>query len=321
MDISVVICTYNRGEHLRRVLADFPRQQNVSNVSFEVVIVDNNSTDNTKQICETYIASHPEIFRYLFEERQGKTFALNTGIRESQGKIVAFTDDDVLIDNNWLSSIKKATEIFPDCKAFGGRVIPVWPDIIPRWIVREGDFKNIGGVIVEHDYGDIYKDYPQDIMWPPIGANMFFMREIIEKYGGFNENLNKGVKKIPMLEDTELCNRLLKNNEKMIYIPDSVVIHPVYQERLTKNYFRKHAFKTGRAQYFVQHIKYNIQNNRRVILNVPMYLARNVANMLIKYFVAICKSNQQMIFYFEKMIIYLVGTVYECFLQRNNEQT
>ena len=328
MDISVIICTYCRGEHLRKVLVDLTRQDVVSQVRFEVIIVDNNSKDNTKQVCAEFIEKHPETFRYVFEERQGKTFALNTGIKKSKGNIIAFTDDDVVIDKRWLYSLKQAFASNQDCRAFGGRVLPLWPETLPPWIAREGAFRNTGGAIVEHDFGDFVKSYHPSVWCLPCGANMFFAREIFEKYGGFNERLNLGIKEIPMLEDIEFCNKLMKCCEKILYIPDAVVSHPVFPERLTKKYIIKHAFKTGRAQYEILNLQYkgqyailDLRKNRRRLLNVPLYFAKDIAVILIKYFVAICKCNQQMIFYFEKSLIYYIGIVYECFVQRKFGQT
>ncbi len=326
MDISVIICTYNRAEYLRKVLIDLAGQDVIGRICFEVIIVDNNSTDNTRQVGEEFIAKYPEVFRYVFEARQGKTFALNTGIRESKGSIVAFTDDDVVIDNNWVFSVKQAFAANQACKAFGGRVLPLWPDTVPQWIAREGDFENTKGTIVEHDLGDCVKKYSQAGVDPPIGANMFFAREVLDKYGGFNESLNLDINTIPMLEDTEFCNRLLKCKEEMTYIPDSVVYHPVYPERLTKNYFRKHAFKTGRAHYVVSDVKrngqyviLNLQKNRRRLLNIPFYMFKCIITNLIKYFVATLKRNPQEILHLEKLLLYYMGLIYELYDKRKME--
>lgn len=329
MNISVIICTFNRGEYLRKVLVDLAKQDNELSADHEVIIVDNNSRDATKKICEEFVAVNPEIFRYIFEERQGKTFALNTGIRESKGKIIAFTDDDVIIDSKWLLSIQKAFAANPDCKAFGGRVVALWPDTVPAWIAKEGSFENIGGTIAEHDYGNAVKCYPQTVqegMVPPIGANMFFAREIFEKYGYFNEKLNSNIKTTAMPEDTEFCNRLLKNREKMIYIPEALVYHPVYNERLTKKYFRTHSFKIGRAQPILrnlhrngQYVMISMQKNKRRFLNVPLYLYRSVVTDLIKYLVAFFRRNPQEILHLEKILFYYMGIIYELFDKRKIE--
>lgn len=328
MDISVIICTYNRAEYLRNVLAGLTGQDAVSHVSFEVIIVDNNSRDATKAICEEFLSMNPELFRYIHEEKQGKTFALNAGIRASKGNIIAFTDDDVVIDGRWLLSIKQAFEAYPDSKAFGGRVIPKWPDTVPRWVVKEGAFKNTWGAIVEHDFGDIVTSYHQDGNQYPCGANMFFSKEIFQRYGCFNESLNHGVQNIPMLEDIEFCMRLQENHEGMLYIPDAVVYHPVVPERLTKKYFRKHAFKSGRAQYVIRNLqgsgKYmmlNLRKNRRRLLNVPLYFVLTIVDVLKKYLVTVCGRNSLGAQYYENKFVYYLGIMYECFSQRKNESS
>lgn len=326
MEISVIICTCNRGELLGKVLASLAAQDAAGVAGFEVVVVDNNSTDTTRQVAEAFIAQYPELFRYVFEERQGKTFALNTGIRAAKGNILAFTDDDVVIENNWLLSIKRAFAANPGCMAFGGRVLPLWPETLPPWIAREGDFENAKGTIVEHDLGAVAKKYSQTGMDLPIGANMFFARELFDTYGGFNEELNRGISTIPMLEDTEFCARLLKGNVDMSYTPDSVVYHPVQQDRLTKSYFRKHAFKTGRARYVIDGYKrdgsyaiLDLRKNRRSLCNIPLYFFRCVIANAVKYFGATIKRNPQEIVHLEKLLLYYLGIMYELFDKRKAE--
>lgn len=328
MDVSIILCTYNRCESLKTVLESISKLQVDRETNWELLVVDNNSTDYTKQLCEEFIGKYPETFRYLFEERQGKTFALNTGIRASRGDIIAFTDDDVTIDERWLSSIKRAFIANPGCKAFGGRVIPAWPNTVPRWIVSDGEFKNTSGAIVEHDFGEQVISYHQDGMYYPCGANMFFSKEIFKQNGNFNESLNHGVKNIPMLEDIEYCKRLLEHHENMLYIPDAIVHHPVGQERLTKKYFRKHAFKSGRAQYFIgnlerkgRYVMLNLQKNRRRLLNVPLYFLHTIIDILRKYLVTVCGRNPQATQYYENMLVYYLGIMYECFSQRKNESS
>ena len=326
IDISVIVCTYNRCEILRTFLEELNKLQYLPDSEYEIIIVDNNSNDQTRVAVENYIRSGRENVRYIFEGRQGKTFALNTGIREAKGRIIAFTDDDVIIDKEWLSSIRKAVEANPDCKAFAGKVIALWPDNIPAWVAKEGQFRNTGGAVVEHDLGDGEKSYSQEDAqrgMGPVGANMFFVRDIFEKYGGFNENLNLLVKKIPMLEDTDFCIRLLKKNEKILYAPSVTVYHPVYDDRLTKKYFRKISFKTGRAKYIQHNLQrsgryfiLNIRKNNRRLLNVPLYILYDSVIYLIKYIMVLLKCNPQEIFYYDKLLMYYAGMIYELYLQR-----
>jgi len=328
MEISVIICTYNRGDYLRKVLDDLARQDVVDHVSFEVIIVDNNSSDATPQICEEFVAINPEIYRYIREEKQGKTFALNTGIRASKGNIIAFTDDDVVIGNRWLFSIKEAFAANPACRAFGGRVLPLWPKVVPVWVMKEGAYKNTSGAIVEHDLGEFVTSYHPGEIYSPCGANMAFSREIFKQYGCFNENLNSGVKSVPMLEDIEFCNRLLESHENMLYIPDMVVCHPVEPARLEKKYLRNHAFKSGRAQYFIrnmqiqgQYMILNLRKNRRSLMNVPLYFFRTITDILKSYLTSVWGRNPPVAQYYENMLVYYLGIMYECFTQRNNKSS
>lgn len=276
-------------------------------INWEVLIVDNNSTDDTKKVVNDFIEAGRPHFKYFFEGRQGKTFALNTGLRKAKGNILAFTDDDVIVTKNWLIKIKETAEKYPNCKAFGGRVIPRLPDKIPKWIVRKGPYKNTGSPLVDHDYGDGVKSYHEPGMYAPCGANMFFKKEIFLEYGYFKENLNARLKNIPMCEDTEFCFRLLVNKEEVLYIPDAIIYHITNDGRLSKNYFRKNSFKIGRASVLI----YENPKSGRKLFNVPLYIYRFIAKNLFKYAIAILTFNYQKIFFYELKLFRLIGSFYE----------
>jgi len=313
MEISVIICTYNRCESLKSVLYNLIEQEGISNINYEVLIIDNNSTDNTKAISEEFSKKYPGLFRYFFEGKQGKTFALNKGIREAKGDVLAFTDDDVIIDKGWIASIIKAFDENKNCNAFGGRVNAILPNNlkIPKWIVKEGPYKNIGGPLVEHNNGESIKSYHKKGMYAPTGANMFFHKIIFEKYGYFKEFLNERVKNIPMAEDTEYCFRLLRNKEEILYIPDAIVYHPVYIERLSKKYFRNYSFRIGRASVLMN----EPNKNGRKLLGVPYYIYRFLLNNLMKYAISIFSFDFKKIFFYELKLMYNLGTFYENFIQ------
>src|SRR5215831_18634599 len=103
--LSVVIATYNRAENLRRTLQSLAAMERPTRVAWEVVVVDNNSNDRTSEVITGFRKSSDLDIHYVLEERQGKSFALNTGIRYSRGEILAFTDDDAEIDKAWIGSI------------------------------------------------------------------------------------------------------------------------------------------------------------------------------------------------------------------------
>jgi glycosyltransferase involved in cell wall biosynthesis len=125
-ELSVILCTYNRGEKLGNVLNDFANQVfPEGRFPWELVLVDNNSNDGTKELVQEYKKDRKFPIRYIFESQQGKSFALNTGIETAAGNLLAFTDDDVILDTQWLSSIYKAFGSYPNNNCFGGKVLPV----------------------------------------------------------------------------------------------------------------------------------------------------------------------------------------------------
>ncbi len=132
--LTAIICTYNRADSLKRTLDSFRNQEALEcEEAWELLVVDNNSSDHTRQVVKSFVATAKMNVRYIFEPRQGKSYALNTGIANSNGQILAFTDDDVIVDKRWVASIIEAGSRYPH-EAFGGKVLPLWPDYIPPWI-------------------------------------------------------------------------------------------------------------------------------------------------------------------------------------------
>src|SRR5215211_2485879 len=107
MDVSVVLCTHNRYETLRNALRALAMTTVPSGLDWEVVVVDNNSSDRTRIVVEEFARQAPCEAVYVFEARQGKSFALNSGIARARGRILAFTDDDAVVDVEWLSAIAR----------------------------------------------------------------------------------------------------------------------------------------------------------------------------------------------------------------------
>ena len=313
--ISIIICTYNRDDKLRTALKSILNQEMPEQIAYEVVVVDNNSNDNTKEVAEEFRQSYPQIFHYVFEKRQGKPYALNTGINKAKGDILAFTDDDAVIDSHWILSIKEAFDEL-ECNCFGGRVVPTWPAEIPKWVVREGEYKNTGGVLVDHDKGESIKSYVEKGMYAPCGVNMFFRGEIFKKYGGFNEKLINATRPLPMSEDTEFCFRLMKNREKILYFPKAIVYHPVYQNRLKKEYFRKWYFKSGRATALMD----GVPGNSVRYFNVPRFIFRSLLRNMYQYFLSIISFNSTRTFFCELRTLYVLGVIYEYFNQRRKNK-
>src|SRR5437764_2935160 len=123
LDISVVIGTYNRCEMLPAALSSV-LAQNAGGVNYELIAVDNNSTDKTREVVESFIARGHANLRYIFEGKQGISHARNAGIAAARAPIIAFMDDDVRAPSNWLISIKRAFDEHPEVDFVGGKVLP-----------------------------------------------------------------------------------------------------------------------------------------------------------------------------------------------------
>ena len=139
IDISVIICTYNRSQILGKTVESVAAQELPPSLNWEILVVDNNSTDETRQVAESLRSRYPERIRYLFEPRQGLSNARNTGIRESRGEIVAFMDDDETADGAWLQRLT-ANLHTSEWAGAGGRVVPPPGFSRPHWLSSKSPF-------------------------------------------------------------------------------------------------------------------------------------------------------------------------------------
>jgi glucosyl-dolichyl phosphate glucuronosyltransferase len=241
LHLSVIVGTWNRAASLAEALSSIDQSELPPSISWEVLVVDNNSTDNTREVCQDFIARNPARFRYLFEKRQGKSFALNTGIAGARGDILVFTDDDVTVDKRWLAETIKIFDAYP-CIGVGGRIVDVWQGKKPSWLSLEGPYK-LMAAIVKYDLGD----EPRALRTPPFGANLALKKAAFATYGGFRTDLGPTAGKEIRGEDTELCWRILHDGETMIYAPSAIVFHPVAESRISKRYFEEWYYAFGQA--------------------------------------------------------------------------
>jgi glycosyltransferase involved in cell wall biosynthesis len=241
MKVNVILCTYNRCGQLPQALESVAVSIFHESMDWEVLVVDNNSSDGTKGVVEEFSVRYPGRFRYVFEPQQGKSFALNRGILESNGDVLAFMDDDVTVEPDWLH---KLTEPLSDSQwaGTGGRIYLPRDFSPPSWLKLEGPY-SLGGVLALFDHGS--EAAPLSI--PPIGTNMAFRREIFKRYGGFRTDLGPRPGSEIRYEDTELGARLLKGGERILYVPSAIVRHAVAERRLKKEYYLEYSFNYGRA--------------------------------------------------------------------------
>src|SRR5262249_27309391 len=139
MNISVILCTYNRSQQLAKALNSIAASRVPESLTWEVLVVDNNSTDRTREVAYGYVSRDAERFRYVFEGRQGKSYALNTGIQQARGDLLAFVDDDVTVDIDWLYHLVSPL-IDGKWMGTGGRVFPEGDLVLPEWLSQDSFF-------------------------------------------------------------------------------------------------------------------------------------------------------------------------------------
>ncbi len=230
-DVSVVICTYNRCDMLPQALESVLAQE-TGGVRYELIVVDNNSQDGTREVVEAFLRYGYSNMRYIFEGKQGLPHARNTGMMYARAPIIAFTDDDVRVTKDWVKRIKQAFDEHPEVDLVGGKVLPNWKRKPPEWMMTP----KLWGPLALQDYGEtpFLTNGQQPVCL--IGANMSLRREVFARIGYFAvEFVRLGVSST---EDHELQLRLWRAGRQGIYLPEIVVIADVQAERLTKTYHR-----------------------------------------------------------------------------------
>ena len=240
MKISVILCTYNRCEDLRIALGSVAASNLPNSVDWDVIIVDNNSADRTRDVAQEFCGRFPGRFKYLFESRQGKSYALNSGIKEASGEILAFMDDDVTVDPQWLQNLTSGLDD-DNWAGAGGKIVLQWPSPLPKWVTTSGSLARHG--FPGFDQGDVAKQ----LVGPPFGTNMAYRKTMFEKYGGFRLDLGTNPKNQIRNEDTEFGRRVLSGGERLRYEPSAIVYHPVPEKKINKKHFLKWGFDKGRG--------------------------------------------------------------------------
>lgn len=241
LDITVILCTYNRCTDLAGVLETIARSEIANSIAWEVLVVDNNSTDQTCEIVEQFCQKYPGLFHYLFEPTPGKSYALNAGVAKARGRVLAFVDDDVSVEPSWLQNLTKELLREPSWAGSGGRTLAAEKFTLPPWLPP-------GSLPIVYPHFDL-GDQPTRMSCAPYGSNMAFQKHMFGRYGGFRTDLGPSPKSdIPRPnEDTEFGRRLLAAGERLRYEPSAVVYHPVPKARITKEYFLSWWFDYGRA--------------------------------------------------------------------------
>lgn len=278
MDVTILICTYNRAGLLGSTLDSIAVLRTPEAISWEVLVVDNNSTDDTRAVVEDRQGSFPVPLRYAFERRQGKSFALNSGFALARGAIIAYTDDDVRLPPDWLEHAVRPLLERADIAYTGGPVRPMWEAAPPRWLEP---FGNLGGTIAVKDHGPAPFVF-EERRKTPLGVNMAVRRELVERVGGFRIDLGRTGGSLLGQEQAEFFYRTREAGARGLYVPDMVLEHHVPARRLTHAYFRRWWYWKGISQARVHRIhgrtELGVDLTRvRRLFGVPLFLLRSFA--------------------------------------------
>lgn len=239
--LSIVIATYNRGAALRRTLDSLAEMREPAQ-SWEIIVVNNNSTDSTAEVFAQFSLSHPHInSRITDERRQGLSHARNCGIENSQGDYIALIDDDVEVNEEFASAYIDFFDRHPQAAACGGKVIPLYETGKPEWISTYTE-RPIAGTI---DMGERIKIFKKGY---PTGANMAFRRSGLMKIGGFDTSLGRTGEALMGGEEKDMFARFKAAGYEIYYVPDARVLHIIPASKLSDTYFTRIAEMCGRSE-------------------------------------------------------------------------
>lgn len=240
-ELSVVICTYNREKFLRDSL-DSIAQQTAAKAVFELIIVNNNSTDQTDEISRSFVAEHPNLqVRYVIEKQQGLSFARNRGIVEAKGRYITFIDDDAIAAPNFIEQILDFFHHHPEAIAVGGKVLAKFETEPPSWL----NPYSASLYFSHYDKGDQLFQYEGAAY--PIGCNMTFRKHFFDEHGDFNTQLGRIGKNGLGGEEKAVFATIRAIGKPYYYDPEQVVQHQIDAFRIEKPYTTKLAVGLGQS--------------------------------------------------------------------------
>lgn len=267
VDITMLVCTYNRCNDLRELLETALAQDTGNKFTYEVLVVDNNSTDETRHVVEQFIADGHQNLRYLFEGKQGKSHALNSGLEAIRGWAYVITDDDFILPNNWLHGIYEGFRDHADVSFVSGKVLPLWRAEPPAWLTKEN-----WSAIALADYGD--ESFLTDQDHQKCLLACAFRLADVKAVQGYHQELGPAKTRTGGTEDLDLLIRLWASGRTGLYLPGIHFYHKVEPDRLSREYHRKWHTDHGRS-YAIMRVPEAEQASFR-LFDIASYMYREV---------------------------------------------
>lgn len=240
--LTFAICTYNRADYLDDTLNSL-LYQSPTDEKVELLIIDNNSTDPTREVIRKYqelTDKDDKPIRYIKETNQGLSHARNRAISEAEAPYIVFLDDDVHATPSLIPAWISFFSEHPNAVAAGGKIHVQFDAPRPPWMSHF-----LLPLLGYHDLGDSLKTYPKNKY--PFGGNMGFKKSIFDKLGTFNTELGRKGKSLNAGEEKELFQRIRSYSADIYYLPDAFLYHRVDKNRLTVDYIKKQALGLGQS--------------------------------------------------------------------------
>jgi glycosyltransferase involved in cell wall biosynthesis len=265
--ISILICAYNGEDSIEPLLRNLLDQKVPSGVTYEVVLVDNNSRDGTVALAERFGQENPVRISVLKESQQGKSYALNRGLQNLRGEICCVIDQDELLPSDYLAIVWNTFQREPSASFIGGKVLPLPQQRLAEWITPEH-----WSPLAICDYGpEAFTVDSQRFVCLLAGA---FRTAAMREAGGYRGLLGIRPGRLGSVEDHDLYDRMVQQGKTGRYIPEILVYHRLGEERLQKNYHRKWHF--GHGKYFSDLRSSDFEVSSRLVLGVPGYVIKRV---------------------------------------------
>ena len=240
--IALIICTYNREKYIGPLL-DSIAKNDYPTTDYEIVLVDNNCTDNTRGVCEQFAAEHPEItLRYVVETEQGLSAARNKGIETAKGDIIVYVDDDALVDTNYIRIYAEYFATHPETMAAGGPIEPLYETEEPEWMSPYTKALLTAWM----NYGDKVREYPTGRY--PGGGNAAYRKKVFDQVGLFNTELGRKGNALLASEEKDIFDKMHALDMQVLYLPTPVLHHIIPQTKLEEDYFNRLTLQIGRSE-------------------------------------------------------------------------
>ena len=240
--ISIIICTYNREKYIRPLLESIAKND-YPTTDYEIVLVDNNCTDNTRGVYEQFATANPMVtLRYVVEPEQGLSAARNRGIKEAKGDIIIYVDDDALVDTDYIRQYAEHFATYPETMAAGGPIEPLYETKEPSWMSPYTKALLTAWM----NYGNQVREYPNGRY--PGGGNAAYRKEVFERVGLFNTELGRKGNLLLASEEKDIFDKMKALGMKVLYLPAPVLHHCIPQAKLEEDYFNRLTLQIGRSE-------------------------------------------------------------------------